>query len=160
MSTVLCAEEFPTSDDLYGQVNYYEALFRRSGLTKREGEFRNYKLGLVLDILRTIDLPADLKASLESAILESWRLEIPEKTIEQREDELEAILYSIQAVKNAIKWVKRHPYTAKRRHLNVSVLFALPMMHSDLIPAKASRIFGLLSQAIDCFAIAKNCKSN
>ncbi|MGA9099683.1 MAG: hypothetical protein WB392_12210 [Methanotrichaceae archaeon] len=160
MSRVLCGEEIQTSEDLFGQVNYYEALFRRGGLIKREGEFRNYKLGLILDILKTLDMPEDLKASLESAILESWRLEIPEKTMEQREDELEAILYSIQAVKNAIKWVKRHPYVAKRRHLNVSVLFALPMMHSDLLPANASRIFELLSQAIDCFAVTKECKSN
>lgn len=160
MSEVLSAEEFHTSDDLFGQVSYYEALFRRSGLIKREGEFRNYKLGLILDILKTIDMPEDLKASLESAILESWRLEIPEKSLEQREDELEAIFYSIQAMKNAIKWVKRHPFAAKRRHLNVSVLFALPMMHSDLMPADASRIFGLLSQAIECFAITKECKSN
>ena len=114
MSEVLSAEEFHTSDDLFGQVNYYEALFRRSGLIKREGEFRNYKLGLILDILKTIEMPEDLKVSLESAILESWRLEIPEKSLEQREEELEAIFYSIQAVKNAIKWVKRHPFTAKR----------------------------------------------
>ncbi len=63
-------------------------------------------------------MPEDLKSSLESAVLESWRLEIPEKSMEQREDELEAILYSIQAVKNAIEWAKKHPYTAKRRHFN------------------------------------------
>jgi hypothetical protein len=82
MSKVSNAYDHPISDDLFGRVDYYEALFGRCDLIKREGEFRSYKLGLILDILRTMDMPENLKASLEFAILESWRLEIPEKTIE------------------------------------------------------------------------------
>lgn len=49
MSEVLSFGEFQTSDDLFGQVNYYEALFSRHELIKRAGEFRNYKLGLILE---------------------------------------------------------------------------------------------------------------
>jgi hypothetical protein len=160
MSKASTAYDCLMSDDLFGQVDYYEALFRRGDLINREGEFRCYKLGLILDILRTMDMPENLKASLEFAILESWRLEIPEKTIEQREDELEAILQSIHAVKGAIKCEKRHPYTSRRKCLDISVLFVLPMMPSDLVPDDASRVFELLSQAIDCYAIAEKCKSN
>jgi hypothetical protein len=141
-------------------LDHYEALFRRCDLIKREGELRSYKLGLILDILRIMDMLENLKASLEFAILESWRLQIPEKTIEQREDELEVILQSIRAVKGAIECEKRHPYKSRRKRLNISVLFVLPMMPSDLAPDDASRIFELLSQAIDCCAILEKCKSN
>jgi hypothetical protein len=160
MSEVSNAAEALVCDDLLGRVDYYEALFKRCDLIKREGEFRNYKLGLILDMLRTMNMPENLEARLEIAILESWRLDIPEKTLEQREDELKAVLKSIQAVKGAIKSERSVPNDEKGKGLDISVLFALPIMPSDLVPNDASRILGLLNQAIDCYSITKGCKRN
>ncbi len=59
----------------------YGAVLGRKGLARRESEFRTNKLSLILDFVRTIGIPENLKRELTSAIIDAWRLQVPEKTL-------------------------------------------------------------------------------
>jgi hypothetical protein len=45
------------SDELSGLIEYYDAIFNREGLIKKESDFRSNKLSLILDLIRTTAYP-------------------------------------------------------------------------------------------------------
>jgi hypothetical protein len=152
MSNVLISEAFRLCDGLHGHIEYYEAILDKNDLISREGEFRSYKLGLTLGLLRMVDIPENLKRSLISEIIEAWRLNVPEKTLEQREDELTSMRKSIEDVRQAIRWTERHRDPSALRHLSSAVMFALPLIPSDLQKEEIPKIHGMLSQVMDFFS--------
>lgn len=149
MSIAVNYEDLKAGDDLLGQLEYYEAILGRKDLIAREGEFRSCKLGLTIELLGLVDIPENLKMDLVSAIIDAWRLDIPERSVEQRDEELKMLLQSIEAVKYAINWVKRHPQETTRPKLDVAVMFSLPLTNADLRPEGASRVHSLLCQVMD-----------
>ncbi|VVB64544.1 Uncharacterised protein [uncultured archaeon] len=145
-------ERHRTCDDLLSQIEYYEAIFRRKGLIEREGDFRSYKLGLALDLLRAVSIPEDLKSELNSAIIDAWRLKAPEKTLAQREDEMNSTLRSLEAIRGAVNLTNKHLTPAGELQLCIEVMFALPLMPSDLRSKDVPRVQDLLSQVVDYLA--------
>jgi hypothetical protein len=52
-------------------IDYYGIIFRAEDLSKKEYEFRNNKLGLILDLINTVKVPEDITAELRSTIIAS-----------------------------------------------------------------------------------------
>ena len=152
MSIIISSEGLRTGDSLISHLEYYEAIFERKALVTREGEFRNRKLGLTVELLKIVGIPEDLKTELISAVIDAWRMEAPEKTVEQREEELKMLLHTIKAVKNAANWAREHPSPMIGQQLDVAVMFSLPLMSSDLRPEEVSRVHCLLCQVMDHYA--------
>lgn len=152
MSIIISSEGLRTGDNLIGHLEYYEAILERKGLTTREGEFRNCKLSLTVELLKIIGIPEDLKTELISSVIEAWRLEAPEKTAMQRDEELKMLLQRIEAVRSAAIWAKEHPSSAIWQQLDVAVMFSLPLMSSDLKPEYIPKIHSLLCEVMDYYA--------
>jgi hypothetical protein len=154
MSIIISSEGLRTSDSLIGHLEYYEAIFKREALVTREGEFRSRKLGLTVELLKILGIPEDLKTELISTVIEGWRLEAPEKTVEQREEELKMLLHTIKAMKSAANWAREHLGPMIGQQLDVAVMFSLPLMSSDLRPEDVSKVHSLLCQVMDHYATA------
>jgi hypothetical protein len=136
-------------NELYGLIEYYDVVLKRKRLIERESEFRTNKLGLVLDLIGAIDMPDDLRAELISAIIEAWRLEIPEKTLAQREKELDMLFGSIETIKVTLDYDDRSIDRSSEWRLGVMVLSNLPMAPADFRSECVSKIYGLISSAME-----------
>jgi len=145
-------EGLSSYDEFLGPIEYYESILRRKHLVKREAEFRNHKLGLTLELLKLVDIPENLKSELNSVIIKAWRLVAPEKTRAQREDELVLARRSLEAVRSAIRWARKHPGPMAEMQLNIAVMYALPLMPFDLRSDDVARVHGLLTQVMDYLA--------
>jgi hypothetical protein len=142
-------ECIPLGCDLLGQVDYYGAILGKKDLITREGEFRISKLGLIVDLIKAIDVPDDMISKLTTAIIEAWRLNGPEKCLEDRAEEMSYIMRSIEAIRSTVQWCKKHPGSETAKRLDVAVLFALPLMPSDLCSSEVRRVHALLGQMVD-----------
>lgn len=136
-------------NELYSLIEYYDVVLKRRGLVERESEFRKNKLGLVLDLISAIDMPDDLRAELISAIIEAWRLQIPEKTLAQREKELDMLLGSIETIRVTIDYDDKSTDRSSKWRLGVMVLSNLPMAPVDFRSEDVSKIYGLISKAME-----------
>jgi hypothetical protein len=139
-------------ENLLGLLEYYEAILDRSGLVARAGEVRSLKLGFILDLLNAVTIPDGLKANLGSAVLGAWEMKCIDKTLERGEKELKAMRCSIAAVRNEVMRAGDHrsPMTATK--LDVAVMFALPLMQSDLREDGVPGIYDLLARVMDGLA--------
>ena len=135
--------------NILGQVDYYGAILGRKDLIAREGEFRSSKLGLIIDLIKTVGAPDELTTKLTTAIIEAWRLDAPERSLEERAEEMGYIMRSIEAIRRTIQWSKKHPGSITAKMLDIAVIFAVPLMPSDLNPREVRRIHGLLGQLVD-----------
>ncbi len=72
------------SDELLGLTEYYDAILSRAGMVRNESEFRNQKLSMILDFIRSICIPENPKTELTAAIIDAWRLQVPESPHKQR----------------------------------------------------------------------------
>lgn len=152
MNDALSVKSHQTWNALISQIEYYEAILERTGLAKREGEFRNCKLGLTLDLLRSVDIPENLKSELSSAIISAWRLMAPEKNLQEREEELNLALRSLEAVRRAVNLKRTHPAPLGELQLYAAIVSALPLMSSDLCSDDVPLVRDLLGQVMDYLA--------
>jgi hypothetical protein len=90
-----------------------------------------------------------LKLALMSSIIDAWRLQVPEKALIQREDELHTVLRSINSINSAVRRINEYDNPTAGLHLGVAVLSSLPMTPSDFRPEDAPRIFDLISQVTE-----------
>ena len=139
-------------EDLLGVLEYYEAVLRRNGLVNREGEFRSIKLGLILDLLKIVNIPDNLRSELISAVISSWRMSPLAKTLTQTDEELRKMLHIIEAVRNKVRGTILHPGFRDAMQLDVQIMFVLPIMPSDINIEDVPRIHDLLSQVMNGFA--------
>jgi hypothetical protein len=139
-------------ENLLGLLEYYEAIMERSGLVARAGEVRSLKLGFILDLLNAVTIPDGLKANLGSAVLGAWEMTCIDKTLERGEKELKAMRSSIAAVRNEVMRAGDHRSPMTVTKLDVAVMFALPLMQSDLRKDDVPGIHDLLARVMDGFA--------
>jgi hypothetical protein len=139
-------------ENLLGLLEYYEAIMERSGLVARAGEVRSLKLGFILDLLNAVTIPDGLKANLGSAVLGAWEMKCIDKTLERGEKELKAMRSSIAAVRNEVMRAGDHRSPMTVTKLDVAVMFALPLMQSDLRKDDVPGIHDLLARVMDGFA--------
>lgn len=136
-------------EELFGMVEYYDAIFNRIGLIKKESEFRSNKLSLVLDLIRTTGISDELGTDLMSTIIDAWRLCVPEKSLIQREDELRMVLSSIRNIKGAVRENNKRDERVTEMQFDAIILSYLPIMPSDLQSDDAHKIYDFLSLIID-----------
>jgi len=110
----------PLGCDLLGQVEYYGAILGKKDLITREGEFRINKLGLIVDLIKTINVPYDMISKLTTAIIEAWRLDAPERSLKERAEEMNYIMHSIEAIRRTIQWGKSHQGPDAVRRLDIA----------------------------------------
>jgi hypothetical protein len=134
------------SDELFGLIEYYEAVFNREGLIKKEGEFRSNKLSLILDLIRATGISDNPETDLSSPIIEAWRLQVPEKTLVQRNDELRIILHSIENIKNGVKGIYKSKEQSIELQLGAIVFSCLPITPSDFHSEEVTKIYDLINQ--------------
>jgi len=139
------------SDEILGLAEYYEAVLTKTGLITRESEFRSTKLGFILEFIRIIEIPEHLSASLITTFIEAWRLQIPERTLRQRGDELGTLLSSINSIRRAAYLIKKGNGSVNGVQFNLEVIKDLPLIPSDLRSRDIPRIYYLLGQVIDYF---------
>jgi hypothetical protein len=148
MSNVLISEAFRLCDGLHGHIEYYDTILEKNDLISREGEFRSYKLGLTIGLLRMMEIPENLKRSLISELIEAWRLNVPEKTQQQRQEELQSMRKSIEDVRQAIKLTEQHASPIALKRLSSTVMFALPLLPSDIQKEEIPKIQDMFRQII------------
>jgi hypothetical protein len=139
------------SDEILGLAEYYEAVLTRTGLITRESEFRSTKLGFILDFIRLIEIPEHLSSGLITTFIEAWRLQIPERTLRQRVDELGTILSCINNIRTAANLIKKGNDSVNGVQFNVEVIEDLPLISSDLRSSDIPKIYDLLGQVRDYF---------
>lgn len=137
-------------DSLTGLLKYYEALMQRGGLVARAGEVRSLKLGLILDLLKAVEIPEGHRTGLVSAVLRGWDMNCGNRSIRQVEEELRAILVSIEALQNELMRAKSQWGPKARLRLDTAVLVALPLMPTDLKNDDVSKIQDLLHRTMNC----------
>ncbi len=137
-------------DSLTGLLKYYEALMQRGGLVARAGEVRSLKLGLILDLLKTVGIPEGHKTGLISAVLRGWDMNCRNRSIGQMEEEMRAILVSIEALQNELARAKSQWGPKARQRLDTAVLVALPLMPTDLKSEEVIKIQELLRRTMNC----------
>ncbi len=134
------------SVELFGLAEYYDAIFNRIGMIKKESEFRSTKLSLVLDLIRAVNISDNLGSDLISTIIDAWRLQVPEKTLIQREEELHMIQKSIQNIKSVVNRNTECENSIHESHFGIVVLSHLPITPSDFRSDDAPRVYDLINQ--------------
>jgi hypothetical protein len=143
-------------DKLLGLIDYYEILFKRGELSKREYEFRNNKLSLILDLINTVKIPEEMMIELRSKIIAAWRLKIPGSTREKRSGEISMVLQSIERLRTAVKWATDHRGPDTRWQLEVAVLHSMSLRRLDLDPKDVHAVQDLLDQAVEYLELKMN----
>lgn len=145
-------ENLRNGENLLGLLEYYEAILDRSGLAARIGELRSLKLGLIVDLLKTVNVPDDLKADLISAIISAWKMNSQGKTLQDCEEELKTTRCSIEAVRCGTHCSGDHSNPMSALKQDVAVMLSLPLKPCDLKADEISRIQDLLGRVMDHFA--------
>jgi hypothetical protein len=58
-------------------------------------------------------------------------------------------MQSIEAIRGTIQWCKQHQGSDAARRLDIEVLFALPLMPSDLCSSEVGHVHELLGEIVD-----------
>jgi hypothetical protein len=146
-------EHIAIGDELLGIIDYYETIFKAKDLSKKESEFRNKKLGLIMDLINTVTIPEGMLAEMRSAIIAAWRLKILGSTREKRSGEISMVFQSIERLRTAIKWAEEHPGPDIGWQLDVAVLHNISLRRLELIPIDVHRVQDLLAQAVEYLEI-------
>lgn len=141
--------EFSFATFLKGLTQYHSAVLSRAGLAKKECDFRTNKLSFILDLIREIGIPENLKTELTSSIIDAWRLQVPEISLEQRELELKKVMGSINSIRTVANWIERCASPMNPSQIDFKVLSALPLAPSDLRSEDAPKIYDLLSGILE-----------
>ncbi len=148
MRSALRCEPSEVDGGLLGLIDYHEAVLKKRCLADRESDFRASKLGLVVDLVRVIAIPERLRAELTSALVEAWRLKVPEVTEEQRVKEIEGLLRGIEGIRKDIAWYIDHSEISGQAHLDLALRFVMMLQPSDLRPEAVSKVNGLIREAV------------
>jgi len=81
MLEAIGCEDSRKSESLLGLLGYYEAILERKGLMARIGEIRSLKLGLILDLLKMVNIAEDLKANLITSVVSAWEMNGDDKEL-------------------------------------------------------------------------------
>ena len=109
-----------------------------------------------MEFIRIIEIPEHLSAGLITTFIEAWWLQIPERTLRQRVDELGTVLSSINSIRMMANLIKKGNGSVNGGQFNIEVIKDLPLIPSDLRSSDITRIYDLLGQVRDNF---QNCHS-
>ncbi|MCK9566168.1 MAG: hypothetical protein M0Q43_08985 [Methanothrix sp.] len=149
MFEAIGCEDSQKGESLLGLLGYYEAILERKGLVSRIGEIRSLKLGLILDLLKMVNIAEDLKANLISSVVNAWEMDCNGKTLAEGEEEIKIMGRCIATVR---KNAKMALHNCSLMQLDVAVMFALPLMPRDLKNDEVPKIRDLLRQVMEDFS--------
>jgi hypothetical protein len=148
---VIGCEDSRKGENLLGLLGYYEAILERNGLVTRIGEIRSLKLGLILDLLKTVNIAEDLKANLMTSVVSAWEMNCNGKTSEEGDEEIKTMERCIAAVRKNARTALHNCNPINPMQLDVAVMFALPLMIRDLRNDDVPKIHDLLNQVMETF---------
>lgn len=154
MFEAIGCEDSRKGESLLGLLGYYEAILEREGLVTRIGEIRSLKLGLILDLLKMVNVAEDLKANLISSVVSAWEMNGNGKKLEG-EEEIKTMRSSIATVRKNAQMALHNCSPINLMQLDVAVMFALPLMLRDLKNDDVPKIRDLLNQVMEYFAERK-----
>ena len=152
MFEVAGCEDSRKGESLLGLLGYYEAILERKGLVTRIGEIRSLKLGLILDLLKMVNIAEDLKANLITSVVSAWEMNCNGKILVHGEEEIKTMRSSIAAVRKNAQMALHNCSPINLMQLDVTVMFALPLMLRDLKKDDVPKIHDLLNQVMENFA--------
>jgi len=152
MSEAIECGDYQKSESVLGLLRYYEAILERNGLVARIGEIRSLKLGLILDLLKMVNIAEGLKDELSSSVVSAWEMNDNDNTLEEGKEEIRTMLSSIAAVRERALITLHNCSPISLMQLDVTMMFALPLMTHDLKNGDISKIRDLLSLAMEAFA--------
>jgi len=155
MSEAIGCEDSRKGESLLGLLGYYEVILERKGLVARIGEIRSLKLGLILDLLKMVNIAEDLRAKLISSVVSAWEMNSNDKTLEQGEEEIKTMRSSIATVREKAQMVLHNCSPINSMQLDITVMFALPLMPHDLKKDEVPRIRNLLKLVMEDFTTTK-----
>jgi len=155
MFEVIGCEDSRKGESLLGLLGYYEAILERKGLVARIGEIRSLKLGLILDLLKMVNIAEDLKANLISSLVNAWEMNCNGKALEEGEEEINTMCSCIAAVRKNAQMALHNCNPINLMQLDVAVMFSLPLMLCDLKNDDVPKIRNLLNQVMEDFAERK-----
>jgi len=155
MFEAIGCEDSQKGESLLGLLGYYEAILERKGLVVRIGELRSLKLGLILDLLKMVNIAEDLKTNLITSVVSAWEMKGNDNTIEEGEEEIKTMRDCIAAVQKNAQMAMHNCNPINLMQLDVTVMFALPLMPHDLKNDDVPKIRDLLNQVMENFATRK-----
>ncbi len=155
MFEAIGCEDSRKSESLLGLMRYYDAILDRKGLVARIGEIRSVKLGLTLDLLKMVDVAEDLKSNLITSVLSSWEMNGNDRMSVQGEEEIKTMRSSIATVREKAQMVLHNCSPINSMQLDITVMFALPLMPHDLKKDEVPRIRNLLKLVMEDFTTTK-----
>jgi hypothetical protein len=147
MIDAVMVEYSRVGDDLLGLADYYETVLKRNELVTKESEFRSSKLSLIVDLIRTMEIPDGLMLDLTVAIIDAWTMAVPGSTTELVSEDRRMVLQSLEEIRSSVVKAKRSLSPQAKQYLDMAVQFALPVRSSDLQIEGATRVQDLLNQA-------------
>ncbi|MDD1738891.1 MAG: hypothetical protein LUQ02_04945, partial [Methanothrix sp.] len=93
--------------------------------------------------------PERFKTELVSAIIKAWQLQVPEITLERREEELKEVIRSIKSIRGLAKLTKERSNSKNRTQLNLKVFSDIPITHLDFSLKEVPRIYEMLRHIMD-----------
>jgi hypothetical protein len=118
----------------------------------RIGEIRSLKLGLILDLLKMANIAEGLKDELSSSVVCAWEMNNNDNTLEEGEEEIKTMLNSIAVVRQRTLILLHNCSPINLMQLDVTMMFALPLMTHDLKNDDISKIRDLLNLVMEAFA--------
>jgi hypothetical protein len=152
MSEAIGCGKSQKSESVLGLLRYYEAILERKGLVARIGEIRSLKLGLILDLLKMVNIAEELKDKLISSMVSAWEMNGNDNALEESEEEIKSMLDSIADVRENALIAQHNCDPINLTRMDVSVMFALPLMTHDLNYNDIPQIRDLLNQVMEDFA--------
>jgi transketolase C-terminal domain/subunit len=99
-----------------------------------------------------VSIAEELKAKLISSVVDAWDMNSNNRTLEQGEQEIETMRSSIAIVRKNARIALHNCSPINLMQLDVAMMFALPLMQSDLKNDDAPRIRDLFNQVMEDFA--------
>jgi hypothetical protein len=156
MMEAIGCEDSRKGESLLGLLGYYEAILERKGLETRIGEIRSLKLGLTLDLLKTIGIGEELKAKLITSVVSAWKMSGNDDMPVNGEGEMKTMRKSIASIRKNAQIAVNKCNPRDQMQLDVSVMFALPLMSSDLKNDEVPIVSDLLNEIMAGFAERSN----
>jgi hypothetical protein len=108
-----------------------------------------------LDLLTVVSISEELKAKLVSSIVSAWEMNGNDKTLEQGEKEIKTMRSGIAVVRKNARMAFYNCSPINLMQLDVALMFALPLMRSDLKNDDVAKIRDLFNQVMEEFAERK-----
>ena len=138
-------------EKLLSLLGYYEAILARKDLFARPGDIKSLKLGLILDLVKTVNMAEELEAKLVSAIISAWDMNSNKNSLEGGKEDIRTMLRSILDIRESALMTMQNCNPISLIQLDVTIMFTLPLIPHDLQNDEVPAIRDLLNLVLEDF---------